>query len=174
MADLISAGSGVPHGVPALSADRFEPANRKRLSGPALRTFLAICDLWKLGEAERRAVLGFPARSTYQNWVKMVREHRDITLDADVLMRISAVLGIHKALGILYSSEQEGVDWLHRAHQATVFGGKPPVELITNGTQDGLMTVRRFLDAARGGLYMEPNEVDKGFRPYTDADVVFS
>jgi hypothetical protein len=36
------------------------------------------------------------------------------------------------------------------------------------------MTVRRFLDAARGGLYMEPNEVDKGFRPYTDGDVVFS
>ena len=174
MADLISAGSGTPFGVPALTADRFEPANRKRLSGPALRTFLAIFDLWKLGEAERRAVLGFPSRSTYQNWAKMVREHRDITLDADVLMRISAVLGIHKALGVLYSNEQEGVDWLHRAHRATVFGGKPPVELITSGTQDGLMTVRRFLDAARGGLYMEPNEVDKGFRPYTDGDVVFS
>jgi len=34
--------------------------------------------------------------------------------------------------------------------------------------------VRRFLDAARGGIYMEPNEVDAGFARYTDADVVVS
>ncbi len=46
--------------------------------------------------------------------------------------------------------------------------------LVTSGTQDGLMSVRRFLDAARGGLSMPPNEIDREFRPYTDADVVFT
>ena len=39
-------------------------------------------------------------------------------------------------------------------HQAPVFGGYPPLDIVTNGTQDGLMTVRRFLDGARGGVYM--------------------
>jgi len=139
-----------------------------------LRTFLAISDLWSLSETERRSMLGFPSRSTYQSWVKAVREHRDITLDTDVLTRISAVLGIHKALGVLHASEQEGIAWLRGAHRGTVFGGGPPLDLITCGTQDGILTVRRFLDAARGGLYMEPNEADHDFRPYTDADVVFS
>jgi hypothetical protein len=46
--------------------------------------------------------------------------------------------------------------------------------LVTSGMQDNLLTVRRFLDGARGGLYMAPNEVDAGFSPYTDADIVFA
>jgi len=30
---------------------------------------------------------------------------------------------------------------------------------------------RCSLDAARGGLYMEPNEIDSDFKPYTDGDI---
>ena len=164
----------VDPGPPRLDPTRFSPANRRRLSAPGLRTFLAIADLWGLTEEQRRLILGLPSRSTYQNWVRMVREHRDLTLDLDVLTRISAVLGIHQALGVLFGSERDGIAWLRGPHRATVFGGQPPLDLVTSGTQDGLLTVRRFLDAARGGLYMSPNEVDADFRPYTDADIVFT
>jgi hypothetical protein len=169
-----TAGKTIEPGPARLQPGRFDPANRRRLSAPGLRAFLAIADLWGLTEEQRRLVLGMPSRSTYQNWARMVREHREITLDVDVLTRISAVLGIHQALGILFGTEQEGVAWLRGPHRATVFGGMAPMELLTSGTQDGLLTVRRFLDAARGGLYMAPNEIDAGFRPYTDADIVFS
>ncbi|ERM00783.1 hypothetical protein Q644_25005, partial [Brucella intermedia 229E] len=86
-------------GPDILDAARFAPHSRKRLSGPGLRTFLTIADLWGgLDEQQRLMVLGLPSRSTYYNWVKAVRERRDITLDVDVLMRLSAVLGIHQAL----------------------------------------------------------------------------
>ena len=44
---------------------------------------------------------------------------------------------------------------------------------MIDGTQDSLLTVRRFLDAARGGLYMEPDEVDRNFIPYEDTDIHF-
>jgi hypothetical protein len=161
--------------------EAYAPANRKRLSGPGLRSFLAIADLWRLNEEQRRAILGDPPRSTYHSWVKAVREHRDICLDRDVLTRISAVLGIHQALQVLHSfeaegvsSEAQGVAWLRGPHKAVVFGGQPPLALVTCGSQDGLLTVRRFLDAARGGLYMQPNGIDHGFAPLTDADIVFS
>ncbi|RYE85607.1 MAG: DUF2384 domain-containing protein [Hyphomicrobiales bacterium] len=157
-----------------LDRDRFLPENRRRLSPPALRTFLAIADLWGLNEEERRLVLGYPSRSTYHNWAKQAREHGSFILDADVLTRISAVFGIHQALGVLYASEAEGVAWLRGPHQATVFGGRPPLALVTSGTQDGLMIVRRFLDAARGGLYMAPNAVDAAFTPYGDDELVFT
>jgi hypothetical protein len=163
----------VDEGPQRVDRSAFGPANRRRLSGPGLRTFLAIADLWALAEDERRAVLGFPPRSTYHTWTKAVREHRDITLDVDALTRVSAVLGIHQALQILNSVEADGIAWLRRPHRSVVFGGRPPLELITSGSQDALMTVRRFLDAARGGLYMEPNELDRDFEPYTDADIVF-
>jgi uncharacterized protein (DUF2384 family) len=155
-----------------LDVTRFAPANRRRLSGPGLRAFLAIADLWGLTEEQRRLVLGLPPRSTYHNWARAVREHAEITLGVDTLQRISAVLGIHQALGVLFGSEREGVTWLHAPHAAAVFGGRPPLDLVASGTQDGLLTVRRFLDAARGGIYMEPNETDAGFTRYADSDVV--
>jgi hypothetical protein len=63
---------------------------------------------------------------------------------------------------------------LRTPHAATVFGGRPPLELVISGTQDNLLTVRRFLDAARGGLYMAPNEVDAGFTRYADSDVLIA
>ncbi len=167
-----AAKRGIEPGPTRLNSQRFAPANRRRLSAPGLRTFIAIADLWGLNEEQRRLVLGLPSRSTYQNWVKAAREHRDITLDVDVLTRISAVLGIHQALGVLYGTEQDGIAWLRGPQRTTVFGGGPPMDLVTSGTQDGLLIVRRFLDAARGGSYMAPNEIDAGFQPYTDADIV--
>ncbi|NNG70060.1 DUF2384 domain-containing protein [Rhizobium laguerreae] len=160
-------------GPQRLEMERFAPANRRRLSAPALRTFLAIADLWGLTEEQRLLVLGYPSRSTYHNWAKQAREHGAFTLDVDTLTRISAVLGIHQALGVLFSDERAGVAWLRTPHQALVFSGHPPLDVATNGTQDGLMTVRRFLDGARGGLYMQPNALDEAFTPYEDADIVF-
>ncbi len=163
-----------PKGPDRLDGSRFSSANRRRLSAPGLRSFLAIADLWGLTEEQRLLILGLPSRSTYHGWVKTVREHGDITLSVDALLRISAVLGIHQALGILHQTEQEGIAWLRSPHGATVFGGRPPLDLLTCGTQDGLLTVRRFLDAARGGVYMPPNAADLDFTPYADADAVLA
>lgn len=118
---------------PVLS--RFEPSNRRRLSAPALRTFLAIADLWGLNEEQRRLMLGYPSRSTFHSWCKQAREHGSITLVVDVLTRISAVLGIHQALTVLFSEERDGIAWLRQPHEARVFGGRPPFMLATNGTQ---------------------------------------
>lgn len=89
---------------------RFVRANRRRLSGPGLRTFLAIAALWGLTDEQRRLILGYPARSTYRAWVKKARKHRDITLSGDVLMRISAILGIYKGLRILFADDDKGVE----------------------------------------------------------------
>ena len=164
--------AAVEPGPQRLDGSRFDPANRRRLSAPALRTFLAIADLWGLGEEQRRLVLGYPSRSTYHNWCRQARAHGSFTLDVDVLTRISAVLGIHQALGILFTDEQAGVAWLRGPHNALVFGGQAPIDLVTSGSQDTLLTVRRFLDGARGGLYMPPNLIDEDFRPYEESDIV--
>jgi hypothetical protein len=168
------AGDVTAPGPMRLETSRFASANRRRLGAPGLRTFLAIADLWGLGEDQRLRVLGMPSRSTYYGWVKAAREHRDVTLDVDVLLRISAVLGVYQALRVLNDTEAAGLAWLHTPHAAPLFGGRPPLELMTNGTQDGLILVRRFLDAARGGLYLGPTGLDLEFDRYTDKDVVFT
>lgn len=161
-------------GPDLIDTGRFSLPNRKRLSAPGLRTFLGIAAGWGLSEEARRLVLGYPARSTYHHWVRLAREGGELTLDVDVLLRISMVLGIHQALGVLFETLTLQRDWLTRPHGAPAFGGQPPLTLITSGSQDGLMLVRRFLDAARGGLYMPPGPADAGFAALEDADVVFS
>lgn len=156
-----------------LGIKRFEPANRRRLSAPALRSFAAIADLWGLNEEQRRLVLGYPSRSTYQNWMKIAREQGEVTLDVDALMRLSGVFGIHQALGVLFADAQEQLGWLRGPHDAPLFGGQKPLNLITSGSLDGIVLVRRFLDAARGGLYMPPNGLDADFPATTAGDIVW-
>jgi len=161
-------------GPALIGPERFSPEHRRRLSGPGLRTFLTIADLWGLTEDQRRMILGVPPRSTFHGWVRIARTHGALRLDLDTLLRISAVLGVHQALGVLFATEPEAITWLRTPHAAPVFGGQPPLALLTCGTQDGLLSVRRFLDAARGGLYMPPNSLDADAAALTDADIVLS
>ena len=143
-----------------LDASRFALAKRQKLGGPGLRAFLGIAGLWGLTEVQRLLVLGLPPRSTYYAWGKAAQAGAALTLPVDTLLRISAVLGIHKALRILFATDAEAVAWLRGPHAALPFAGQPPLALVAGGTQDGLMAVRRFLDAARGGLYMPPTEAE--------------
>jgi hypothetical protein len=163
-----------PPGPRSLDMSRFEPARRQQLSGPGLRTFLNIADAWRLSEQERLRVLGFPPRSTFHGWVLKVRQKMDITLSADELTRISAVLGIYKALKIIFPRDEDAARWLRSPNSGPVFGGQPPLALITSGAQDALMLVRRHLDAWRGGAFAAPVPgFDDVAAPLTDADLAF-
>lgn len=147
-----------------------DPATRRRLSGPALRTFVGLADRWRLGEAERLRILGQPGRSTYYAWLDKAKRHEAVTLPLDTLLRLSALFGIHKGLGILFVREGDALAWLGSPNSGPVFGGQRPLDLVTSGTQDGLMLVRRHLDAWRGGNFSAPSP-DVG-PPFEDGDIV--
>lgn len=167
-----SSRQNVAAGPAFLSSTRFEPKARERLGAPALRTFAAITEGWGLSEAQRLSVLGFPGRSTYHYWLAKARDRKPVLLPVDTLLRLSSVLGIHKDLAILLGRPEDEGAWLQKPHDAPVFGGQPPINLVTSGTQDGLMLVRRYLDAWRGGVFAAPNGADRNFEPYSDDDIV--
>ena len=77
---------------------RHDPEMRRRLSAPAMRTFLNVCEAWNLRVNQQRGLLGWPAPSTYHKY----KAGQTGTLSFDMLSRISLVLGIYKALHILY------------------------------------------------------------------------
>lgn len=162
---------GARRSPPQVDPERLARANRRRLSGPGLRTFLNVADIWKLDKEQQRSALGGPAPSTYRRWCKKARGHIDLTLGADVLIRVSAILGIHQALCTLFAEEEERIQWLFQPHSAPLFGGRPPASFVTSGAIEDLMALRRFLDAARGGLYMPPNAIDVGFARYKDDEI---
>ncbi len=148
-------------------------ADRARLGGPALRTFANVADAWDLSERDRLAVLGQPGRSTYHGWLAKARGTRPVTLPLDTLLRISAVLGIYKALRLIFVREGDDLAWLRAPNTGPLFGGEPPLDLVTSGAQDGILLVRRYLDAWRGGQAAAPRTGDTTeAEPIADDDLV--
>lgn len=146
--------------------------DRTRTSGPGLRAFRAIADQWGLSERERIVVLGEPGRSTYHQWMKKAQDGATLTLPLDTLLRISAILGIHKALAILFEDPNQAMTWMKGPHQGTLFNGASPLDYILDGAHDGIMSVRRYLDAWRGG-HGGHGAREGSYEPVTEDDVVF-
>jgi hypothetical protein len=130
-----------------LPEDRAKPAVRKRMSGPAIRSFFKIAERWSLDAQEQIALLGSPAQSTFYKY-----KSGDVgTLSVDLLTRISLVLGIFRNLRILFPDVTLADRWIKLPNTNPIFGGKTPVQFMTQGEMDSLYRVRRLLDARRGG-----------------------
>jgi len=125
---------------------RREPAFRGKMSGPAIRTFLNVAQAWQLTNEDARALLGWPPQSTFYKY----KAGQVGTLSYDMLMRVSLVLGIYKALHILYPEPDLADRWVSLPNSNALFGGRPALALMTEGGMDGLYQVRRLLDGRRG------------------------
>lgn len=125
---------------------RALPEERRRLSGPALRAFLRIAELWGLDVEAQRALLGWPSRSAFYNW-----RSGPATLPYDTLVRLSLVLGIYKALHVLYPDDEFADGWIRMRNTNPLFGDRTPLEVLVQGDVGTLYAVRRLLDGRRGG-----------------------
>jgi hypothetical protein len=134
--------------TPQLEAieQRRDPVVRRRLSEPALRTFFAIARAWSLSATEERALLGWPPNSTFHKY----KSGSGGVLSYDTLTRISLVLGIYKALEVLYSDAAFADRWMSMPNANPMFEGQTPVAFASEAGLDGLYQVRRLLDARRG------------------------
>lgn len=110
-----------------------------------LTAFFSIAEELGLDAEQQRILLGSPGRTTFFDWKKKKAGN----LSRDTLDRISYVLGIYKALHILFS-ERSARDWLRNPNQAPLFGGKSPLDYLLTGQLVALADVRRYLDWARG------------------------
>ena len=140
-------GTGKKSDAPLSPELRPEPEVRRRLSGPALRTFFNIAAVWQLSVQEQRALLGWPAASTFHKY--KAGEHGALTFDT--LTRLSLVIGIYKSLQLLYPEPAFSDAWPRMPNSHPLFGGRPALTLMTDGGIDGLFRVRRLLDSRRGG-----------------------
>ncbi len=122
--------------------------DRRRLSGPALRTFFNIADLWGVSVVDQMKLLGVTTRSTFFGWKK----NQDVALPKDTLERISYILGVYKALQILLPDEAAADAWIKKPNEAPIFGGRSALDRMLSGQVADLYVVRQYLDAQRGGL----------------------
>src|SRR5271166_5441873 len=82
-------------------ADLSNKDVKRRLSPSAVKGFLKIAALWELRDEDARQLLGGMSNGAYYGLKKTGLK----TLDQDRLTRISLLIGIFKALNILYRKQ---------------------------------------------------------------------
>jgi hypothetical protein len=111
----------------------------------AKRAFFRIMHAWGVDDGEARVLLGSPSRSTFYNY----KRGEGGALSADTLERISYLLGIYKALQLLFTQPDQADAWMRKPNAA--FGGRSSLEHALGGKVVDLAAVRSYLDAVRGG-----------------------
>jgi hypothetical protein len=116
----------------------------RRSHGPAaLRAFARIMQIWQVPGIESRHLLGLATGTKV--------EDLDATrLSEEQLLRISYLIGIYKALRILYNDALAN-RWVGVRNTNALFAGRSPLEYMARGDLDALRNVRRLLDARCAG-----------------------
>jgi hypothetical protein len=108
------------------------------------RAVLNLFRLWGVTDDQAATLLDLPRR-TFARW-KAGEVGR---IGRDGKARLSNLMGIHKALRILFREAPRGYAWIKAPNDA--FGGRSALDIMLGGELTDLMRVRRYLDAERGG-----------------------
>jgi hypothetical protein len=127
--------------------DLASKSERERLSATAIRAFFNIMTRWNIRDEDARILLGGISNGPFYE----MKKNPDRVLDTDRLTRISYLIGIFKALNILYSDKLAD-KWVQLPNSNPIFGGQTPLAYMVRGGQPAMQTVRRLLDARRGGM----------------------
>lgn len=129
-----------------VAADLSKKAVQERLSPAAIPAFFKLASAWDLRDEPSRLLLGGISNGVYYQ----LKSKHTKTLDQDKLTRISLLLGIFKALHILYSPKLAN-SWVNLSNTNPMFEGEAPLGYMIKGGVPALVRVRQLLDARRGG-----------------------
>lgn len=108
------------------------------------RAVVNLFERWQLTDREAATLLGGLSARTWARW-----KHGHIgRLDRDRKARLSNLMGIHKALRLIFNEKARAYDWIRRPNAA--FGGRSALDVMLEGELTDLMRMRRYLDAERG------------------------
>lgn len=131
-------------GVPAPRADQISTAE---LDAAGLKAYRRLADLWGLTAEDAAALVDVAPRT----WARMRLEGWAGRISQDQRLRLSALVGLYKALH-LYFSDDLADRWPRLANDGPLFRGATPVEAMKAGGLPTILKVRTYVDALRGGV----------------------
>ena len=134
---------GVKFEVPP---DLSDHAVQERLSPAAIKALVKIVDAWSVTQEQARELIGGVSHGKYHEW----KRGKASTLKQDELTRVSLLLGIYRALNILYSKSLASA-WVKLHNTNPLLTGDTPLDYMIRGGVPAMLTIRRVLDARRGG-----------------------
>ena len=108
------------------------------------RAVVRLFERWELSDAQAVVLLGEMSPRTWARW----KQGEIGRLSRDLKTRLSNLMGIHKALRIIFADASQGYAWVQRENLA--FEGRSALDIMLEGEITDLMRVRRYLDSERG------------------------
>jgi hypothetical protein len=125
---------------PAFRADPITQDEAAAMFRAALNLF----GKWGVTDDQAAVLLDMPVRS-YRRW----KAEGPGRISRDGRSRLSNLMGIHKALRLVFQEPQRVYAWIRAGN--TAFDGASALEVMLGGELTDIMRVRRYLDAERGG-----------------------
>lgn len=116
-------------------------------SAVALKAYGRIVQDWGLTLAEAAAL----ADMSESTWKRARKPGYAPDLTHDQLLRLSAVIGIYKALSLYFEGEIAR-RWPSLPNQGPLFAGARPIDTMVEDGLPQFLRVRSYLDALRGGM----------------------
>jgi hypothetical protein len=115
--------------------------------GTLARMVMALLDHWKLSTEDQAALLGIASNNRAA--LTRYRRGEPIGTSRDQYERVGHLLGIHKNLRLLFPQNRDlAYCWMTTRNKA--FDNLTPVEIVKEWGFAGMLTVRGYLDRARG------------------------
>lgn len=112
-------------------------------AGAMFRAALNLFRLWRITDEQAATLVDMPAR-TYRRW----KAGEAARMGRDLKARLSNLMGIHKALRLVFREPERGYNWIKAPNAA--FSGQSALDVMLGGDLTDIMRVRRYLDAERG------------------------
>ena len=126
----------------APDADLHARDSRERLA----RLVVSLLDHWNLSPNDQAVLLGLSTQS--RSTIARYRRGEPLADSADLLARAGHLLGIHKALRILFPHDRDlAYRWVSTSNRR--FGARP-LDVMKRHGYEGILAVRRYLDFERG------------------------
>ena len=127
---------------PKPQTDLHSRASRERLA----RMVVELLDRWRLSAVDQAILLGLSGNS--RSTVARYRRGEPLADSPDLLARAGHLLGIHKALRIIFPHDLDlAYRWVSAPNRRF---GTTPLEVMKRHGYEGLLAVRRYLDFERG------------------------
>ncbi|KEP68864.1 hypothetical protein DL1_08325 [Thioclava dalianensis] len=110
------------------------------------KAYSRLASAWGLSEHEASGLLGMPEPV----WSGLQEPSDAPSLTEDQLLRLSAALGIYKALE-LYYAKPLARSWMTRTNAGPLFLGARPVDVAIEGGLKKILEIRKYLDACFAG-----------------------
>ena len=122
--------------------DLHQRGNRERLA----RMVVSLFDHWQVSPSDQALLLGLSPDS--RATVARYRKGEPLADNTDLLARAGHLLGIHKALRIMFPHDRDlAYRWVSTPNRR--FGERMPLETMKQ-RYEGILAVRRYLDFERG------------------------